>query len=376
MFLRSFPTPWRSSPQTELDRAIFPLKDMAAPPFGFSAGDFIAGVSLVRKSIRALNDSAGARASYRQLVSELSELDEALTGVSNLQLSPTQSAQKVALEQVVSQCQNSITAFLNQNSKFQRSLATASGQPSSTTRWKASIHKIQWALCKDGAIQTLRTEIQAHTRTLNLLLSTIQMYAFAVDVSSLMLSVQADQISSASAESQGTALGTCTNLVQRTHSQTGETLALVKQNQRILASQADQIASISSTVARFMTSRQADRVEANDPRLLVTDVMEANVMTELDAVNCNIEQNPQDKSGVSQQDKSLMYDFRRAEVLHLPMEATSPRLDDPDTLTVGALDLTLFWPRLYFLRVCQTRVDQVFGEWRAVVDRIELSLDQ
>lgn len=149
---------------------------MAAPPFGFSVGDFIAGVSLVRKLIRALNDSAGARASYRQLTSELFDLDEALANARNLQLDPARSAQKVALEQVASQCQLTITTFLDQNAKFQSSLGGASGRPTSTSQWQASLHKIQWALCKDTAIQALRTKIRAHTTTLNLLFSTIQMY--------------------------------------------------------------------------------------------------------------------------------------------------------------------------------------------------------
>lgn len=160
---------------------------MAAPTFGFSVGDFIAGVSLVKKLIRALNDSAGARASYRQLISELFDLDEALTGVSNLQLNPAQLAQKIALEQVASQCQLSISAFLDKNAKFEGSLGVDPEQPTSTPRWQASLHKIQWALCKDSAIQALRTEIRAHTTTLNLLLSTIQMYSLAPNVSFRMI---------------------------------------------------------------------------------------------------------------------------------------------------------------------------------------------
>lgn len=156
---------------------------MAAPGFGFSVGDFIAGVTLVRQLIRALSDSAGARASYRQLVSELFNLDEALTGVSNLQLDSAQSAQKIALEQVSLQCQLSITTFLDQNAKFKGSLEIVSGKPTSTFGWlEAGLHKIQWALCKDSAIQALQTRIQAHTTTLNLLLSTIQMYSLALGI--------------------------------------------------------------------------------------------------------------------------------------------------------------------------------------------------
>lgn len=63
---------------------------------------------------------------------------------------------------------------------------------------------------------------------------------------------------------------------QRTQAHTGETLALVKQNHQLLAFQADQITSISSTVARFVNSHQASATEANDLRSLVTKVMESN----------------------------------------------------------------------------------------------------
>lgn len=54
-------------------------------------------------------------------------------------------------------------------------------------------------------------------------------------------------------------------------------MALMKQNHQLLTFQADQIASISSTVARFVDSRKADVTEENDLRSLVTSVMESNV---------------------------------------------------------------------------------------------------
>lgn len=160
---------------------------MAAPGFGFSVGDFIAGVTLVRKLIRALDNSAGASTSYRQLTSELSELENALTSVSDLQLNSAQAVQKIAVERVASQCQLSITTFLNKNVKFKSLLEINSGQHTSTPWWRAGLHKIQWALCKDSAVQALRTEIRAHTTTLDLLLPTIQMYSLAPSIVLRML---------------------------------------------------------------------------------------------------------------------------------------------------------------------------------------------
>lgn len=145
---------------------------MAAPGFGFSVGDVLAGLHVVRKLIRALNDTAGSRTAYHKLISELLNLEEALIGVNNLQVEPAQAAQKLALEQVAKQCQGSIERFLTKNAKFKSSLAV---RPSSLTAWRSNLHKIQWALCKESEIEGLRTEIAAHSTTLNLILSTIQL---------------------------------------------------------------------------------------------------------------------------------------------------------------------------------------------------------
>lgn len=92
-----------------------------------------------------------------------------------------------------------------------------------------------------------------------------------------MLRARADKTSRASATSQEKAVDMCTDLVQRTQAQTVETHALVSYNQQLLAFQADQIASITSTVARVMDSHQADATEATDLRLLVTNAVESNI---------------------------------------------------------------------------------------------------
>lgn len=144
---------------------------MATPGFGFSVGDFIAGVSLVKKLIRALNDTAGSRPAYRKLISELLNLEEALTEISKLRLSQDQESQKLSLWHVAAQCESSIDTFLRKNSKFNESLGT---QPSATRSvWRTNLHKMQWALCKDTAVDDLRTEIATHTATLNITLATI-----------------------------------------------------------------------------------------------------------------------------------------------------------------------------------------------------------
>lgn len=67
------------------------------------------------------------------------------------------------------------------------------------------------------------------------------------------------------------------DLVQSAQAHTGETAALMKQNHHLLTFQADQIASISSTVARFLDNHKAGGTKENDLRSLVTDVVESNI---------------------------------------------------------------------------------------------------
>lgn len=145
---------------------------MAAPGFGFSVGDFVAGVSLVRKLIRAINDTAGSRAAYRKLISELLNLEEALENINSLQIALEHEPQKLVMQRVVTECETSIETFISKNAKFSQSL----GLQSSATlpSWRTNLHKIQWALCKDKAVDDLRTEIAAHIATLSLNLATIQ----------------------------------------------------------------------------------------------------------------------------------------------------------------------------------------------------------
>lgn len=158
---------------------------MATPGFGFSVGDVLAGLHVVQKLVRALNDAAGARAAYRRLIAGLLDLEEALAGVDRLQRqrgAGGDPAQKMALGRVADQCRVRIQTFLDKHAKFQDSLGVGAPGPSSSSlqllraaSWRTNWHKIQWALCKDEPIDELRTELAAHTTTLNLILSTIQL---------------------------------------------------------------------------------------------------------------------------------------------------------------------------------------------------------
>jgi ferredoxin-NADP reductase len=144
---------------------------MATPAFGFSVGDFIAGIKLVKDLIDSLDEAAGAGPAYRRLAAELRSLERALTEVKNLRIHPSQAAQKVALEQAASQCQDCIETFFCENTKFSNTL----GALATKSKWRTNLCKFQWAVCKPDAVSKFRAEITGHVLTVNTLMATIQL---------------------------------------------------------------------------------------------------------------------------------------------------------------------------------------------------------
>ncbi|OIW31321.1 hypothetical protein CONLIGDRAFT_643310 [Coniochaeta ligniaria NRRL 30616] len=147
---------------------------MAAVLFGFSAGDFIATITLIKDVVKALNDVSGARPAYQRLRTELATLDDALERIQSLETDSAQLSQKAALRAIATQCHDSITRFLDKNAKFQNTLGQPAGTNSVQPRWATSLHKVQWALLKDDSINALRAEIAGQTTTMNLMMNLIQ----------------------------------------------------------------------------------------------------------------------------------------------------------------------------------------------------------
>jgi hypothetical protein len=141
------------------------------PNFGFSAGDFKTGLDLIRKLIKALEDGAGSSNDYRDLIRELYSLERALLEVKQIVVDESLKPQKNALIQAAVQCQDTISNFLSQITKYQPSLANgASGRS-----WRDSLRKIQWAFYKNEDVQTFRAQIQGHTSSITMLLLILQL---------------------------------------------------------------------------------------------------------------------------------------------------------------------------------------------------------
>jgi hypothetical protein len=140
--------------------------------FGFSAGDFIAGLELVPTVIDALRESGDSGRRYRELVRELYSLETALLHVKRLELHESQSVEKIALHSAASQCQIPITDFWENVQKYYPSLGK-SGSPSTIKdRWM----KLKWAILKEEDVEKFKADLRGYTGSINLLLSSCQVY--------------------------------------------------------------------------------------------------------------------------------------------------------------------------------------------------------
>lgn len=140
--------------------------------FGFSAGDFIAALELVTTVVNALRESGGSSAEYRSLVSQLNTLQTTLLRVKRLELEDNQHAELIALQQAASQCQRTIDAFWEKIKKYQTSLSIGG----SGSRVKDTWRKVKWAIVKKEDLVRFKADLMGHTESIELLLTTVQMY--------------------------------------------------------------------------------------------------------------------------------------------------------------------------------------------------------
>ncbi len=138
--------------------------------FGFSLGDFLAAIELVGTVIQSLRDSGGAKASFGELVHELTSLETALLRVQQLDLGDEQKGDYAAITQVASQCQFTIERFWSKVSQFQDPLLYDS-RSVITAAWM----KVRWTLCKKEDLAKFKADIAAHTQSILLLLVAVQM---------------------------------------------------------------------------------------------------------------------------------------------------------------------------------------------------------
>lgn len=140
--------------------------------FGFSTGDFIAGIDLIGTIINALNDASTASLEYRELIRQLYSLESALIQVKKVKFDGAQHAETVGLWQAASQCHQAIDDFWKTIQKYQPHLR----EGGSNSRIKDSWMRVRWSLCKKDDLAKFKINLSAHTASIQLLLNTLQMY--------------------------------------------------------------------------------------------------------------------------------------------------------------------------------------------------------
>lgn len=124
--------------------------------FGWSAGDVIAGIGVLIQVFAALDDSKGGKASYSELIRELTSLQNALDGIQML-------GPGASLDQAVGNCRQCIDAFVARIEKFKGMDKDSSGSVWSLDKFKKNVRAVQWAMCKTEEIDGFRKAVLFHT---------------------------------------------------------------------------------------------------------------------------------------------------------------------------------------------------------------------
>jgi hypothetical protein len=136
-----------------------------AVPFGFSIGDFIAGIKLLKTGLDSLSDTRGAKADYLELRRTLGALDKVLNETNQLT-----TAQHQAAVEEVAVCKDCIEKFLVEFKKFE----LLECGPVNASKLRFALRKLQWSLCKKDDVRVFKDHLDTHVNALQLQLTIYQ----------------------------------------------------------------------------------------------------------------------------------------------------------------------------------------------------------
>jgi hypothetical protein len=144
---------------------------MAAVPFGFSFGDFVAAIEVIHKVAQALKRSSGAQSNFHQAVADLETLESVLRQVEAL--SPTISSPDTinAIRLCAFKCHPPLDHFLHRIRAYEPRL---SHRPKAKTRpangITSTFWKIKWALKVEEEVVKLKAAIEPQLVAIGILL--------------------------------------------------------------------------------------------------------------------------------------------------------------------------------------------------------------
>ena len=145
---------------------------IAAPAFGFSAGDFISAVNLIVDINKALKNAGGASENYRQVVTELDLLQQVLRQLQSRQSSSNPSSILTSYaEQQAKITLSALTEFLSLISKFNNMLG-----PNASPQWYCHVgRKAHWDILYSKHVEGLRLRIGTQLHVLNTIIQLDQL---------------------------------------------------------------------------------------------------------------------------------------------------------------------------------------------------------
>jgi hypothetical protein len=144
---------------------------MAAVPFGFSVGDFVASIELIHKAAKALRSTSGATGHYQQTLLDLELIESVLRRVQGL--SPTSASQETIqkIQLCGRACHVPLDHFLQKAKKIEPYLnfSKTSSAPDFLHIRKGG-HKLRWAILLEEDVAKLKASIGPNIEIINTLL--------------------------------------------------------------------------------------------------------------------------------------------------------------------------------------------------------------
>jgi hypothetical protein len=123
-------------------------------PFGFGVSDIIESIKLIKAGVKALDDSRGAKKSYKEFSESLISLEDLFVAIDNLVLPEQLEQSKIAIRHRVTRTRRIISEFVATTTKYQRSLSDPG------VGWVDSIRKLQWQICKKQDIDSFHEQLK------------------------------------------------------------------------------------------------------------------------------------------------------------------------------------------------------------------------
>jgi hypothetical protein len=144
---------------------------MVVPPFGFSVGDIITVLDLVKKIGKALHDQDGASTEYQRLIQNLQALQLIFQYLEGLESNEANRSHVNAIQAQAHLALKPLNDFLKGIAKYEKRLGSAA----SGGVLLGGARKAQWAITVTEELSRLQSNISMEIEKMNLLVGVGQL---------------------------------------------------------------------------------------------------------------------------------------------------------------------------------------------------------